>query len=289
MGQSYQGENVVFIIGSPRSGTTWLQKMLACHPDIETGQESNFFIAYARHLIRNWEDELADKSGRGGTGLPCYMHEQDFYDTIAELFKKIVVQRVLQDDFSNKLFVEKTPSHALVVNQIHRTLPKARFILLVRDPRDVVASMLAASKGWGKDWAPSNVLRAGHMWRVYVRSARESFKSLPPRLWLMLRYEDLYAKTKSLLCAVFTFLNLEIGEEMTARFLERTSIETEIKNGNPLRVYGEVGAKLGGLVKEPVGFVRKGIVGSWREDLGIIRGMMVKLMTSDEMKRFGYW
>lgn len=37
------GENIVFIVGSPRSGTTWLQRLLATHPQIKTGQESRIF------------------------------------------------------------------------------------------------------------------------------------------------------------------------------------------------------------------------------------------------------
>ncbi len=38
LAMNYKGQSLVFIVGCPRSGTTWLQRLLSCHPQIRTGQ-----------------------------------------------------------------------------------------------------------------------------------------------------------------------------------------------------------------------------------------------------------
>lgn len=69
----YGGHNVVFLVGSPRSGTTWVQRLLASHPQIQTGQESHLFAAYIGPQLRAWRagSDPLKWSGRGAVGLEC--------------------------------------------------------------------------------------------------------------------------------------------------------------------------------------------------------------------------
>ena len=45
----------VFIIGAPRSGTTWLQTMLAAHPSVCTSVELTLFDKYITSWIEIWD------------------------------------------------------------------------------------------------------------------------------------------------------------------------------------------------------------------------------------------
>ena len=69
------GSNLVFLVGCPRSGTTWLQRLLAGHPDVHTGQESNLFKDYISPQMRAFEAGLAGPPGAGadrpGHAYPC--------------------------------------------------------------------------------------------------------------------------------------------------------------------------------------------------------------------------
>lgn len=280
------GSNVIFVIGSPRSGTTWLQKLIASHPDVATSQESNFFISYGRPLLRSWKEDLADDSGRGGIGLPCYLSEDEFHRMLGLVFQEAVVRRVFDNNPEAHLFLEKTPSHALVVKEIHRALPGARFIFIVRDPRDVVASMIAAAKTWGKMWAPSNIFRALAMWRRHVKSARESLAVIPAELSVIVRYEDLAADPRRELSDLFSFLGLQSSEDDIKEYVILNAADNE-SNGS-LAVYGEIGEKMGGAVSDPVGFVRKAKVGAWREDIGLMRGWLIKRLALREMSYYKY-
>ena len=99
-------------------------------------------------------------------------------------------QNDLQPD---EWFLEKTPSHALYIPEIKQLLPDSRFIHLVRDCRDVVASLMTASQGWGASWAPSSVELAAAMWaQAPVDAAKVAAKNLSPQEFREIRYEDLW-------------------------------------------------------------------------------------------------
>jgi hypothetical protein len=49
---SSQMRRYVFVVGSPRSGTTWLQLLLAQHPAVATHQETHLFHNYLGPLER---------------------------------------------------------------------------------------------------------------------------------------------------------------------------------------------------------------------------------------------
>jgi hypothetical protein len=68
----------VFLVGCPRSGTTWVQRLLACHPGIATGQESNLFEMYIGPQLRSCLDQAMQRPA--GTGKRKLV--QEIYRTI---------------------------------------------------------------------------------------------------------------------------------------------------------------------------------------------------------------
>src|SRR5215831_21247568 len=124
----YDGSNLVFVVGCPRSGTTWVQRLLASHACIRTGQESDLFDMYIGPLLRTWQQELrVDSSGRGSVGLSCYFTDAEFVRTLKTYLLQLLAPMVGQLE-PGELFLEKTPIHVLFVPEIHTLLPRARFI-----------------------------------------------------------------------------------------------------------------------------------------------------------------
>src|SRR5581483_10976834 len=75
----YAGANLVFVVVCPRSGTTWVQRLLASHPCVHTGQESDVFDIHIGPQLQAWRRELeVGSSGRGGVGLGCYFRDAEF-------------------------------------------------------------------------------------------------------------------------------------------------------------------------------------------------------------------
>src|SRR6185436_14178577 len=61
---------------------------------------------------------------------------------------------------------EKTPHHAFIAKTLGEWFPGAAIIHLVRDPRDVVASLQRMP------WAPNSIVDNAWMWRLFNRAAR---------------------------------------------------------------------------------------------------------------------
>lgn len=255
MTASELGSRFVFIVGSPRSGTTYLQRLIASHPGAVTGQESNV-IEYVGPLVRRWNAEARMRDGRGGVGLGCYFTEVEFRAAVHG-FLAVLLRPMVMNLPPGGVFVEKTPQHVLYLAELNELLPEARIIHLLRDPREVVASLLAASRSWGRGWAPRGVVRASLLWRRCVQAAREARRSVPADRFLEVRYEDLVAAPGTVLRSVMEFLHLSWGEEDIADAIRRNSVEG-LRRGEATSIprSGRFGALSGTTVVDPEDFVR---------------------------------
>jgi hypothetical protein len=57
----------VFIIGAPRSGTTWLQALVGSHPSVCTSVEMTLFDCYLGPWLKRWEaPEAHYRRGQAG-------------------------------------------------------------------------------------------------------------------------------------------------------------------------------------------------------------------------------
>ena len=90
--------------------------------------------------------------------------------------------------------------------------PDARVVHLVRDGRDVTASLVAASGGWGHRWAPRSFADAARVWTSHVTGAREAVVS--GLAYLEVRYEDLVEDFDGQTRAACGFIGLEWNEAM---------------------------------------------------------------------------
>lgn len=258
--QQYRGENLVFVVGCPRSGTTWLQRLLATHPGIQTGQETHLFNPYLGAPARAWAwttDPERAQMGRGGVGLGCYLLEDEFY-AIYRNYAFDLLERILAPVDAGCLFLEKTPHHALFIPEIKALLPDSRFIHLIRDPFDVVKSLVAASRSWGRSWAPSSPLQAARLWRRHVQAARNALHELPADEWTEVHYEHLKERPQYTLGALLDFLGLTYSDDFLQKAVANNRPEVlKQGGGTPIPVYGHFAQQMErATVEEPDGFIR---------------------------------
>jgi len=271
---------ILFIVGCPRSGTTWLQKILASHINFFTGQESDFFTSFATPLMKRYYAELDNPSGRGGTGLPTYISEENLYQMLREMFINMIA--VAEDYSSESIFIEKTPSHALTIDEINRVFPMAMFIHIIRSPKDVASSMISASKTWGKVWAPSNIWSASKMWKKHVVLAEESLSKIEPSRHISIKYENLKENPSRVLIDIIKHLSLPINT---------LEVEELINNSKDfkIRLYGEFALR--GIHHEivPDGFIRQPNLSQGRiREINFFEKIFQKIYLSKEIKKFKY-
>jgi hypothetical protein len=122
------GDSPVFIVGFPRSGTTLLEQMLDAHPDLQSMDENPFFNRLADKL-KSHDAAIMDK---------LELLQQRDCDELRKLYL-IMVSEKIPRRWQAQL-VDKNPLNMLWLPLIHRLFPRAKFILAVRHPCDVILS-----------------------------------------------------------------------------------------------------------------------------------------------------
>jgi hypothetical protein len=286
--ENYDGHNIVFLVGCGRSGTTWLQRLLATHPQIKTGQESTLFLFYIGPQLRAWRKELRTLStGRGGTGLRAYLREEEFLKIVrGEMLQ--FMEPMVGELPPGHLFLEKTPSHCLFIPEILQMLPKARFIHILRDGRDVVASYRAASETIWKNFWQLSAYRASKLWVQHVEAVRKAQKNLTPQQFYEVRYEQLLDSPQPVLQNICRFLGLQWKEEDVEEAIKRNEAKVAPKTATPIPLKGDFAVISGPQVKHPAGFIRKAKYGSWKEDLSPTEKMVTWAVAWRRLAKEGY-
>ncbi len=168
--ETLYGKKVVFLVGSPRSGTTWLQLLLSQPTAVATAPETQLFSEYMRSMVEQWNHDRAipDKL----TGLAKLLTEEEFRGLL-RISSAFVFAKIAQRKPSATVVLEKTPGHVHCSREILQLWPDAHFIHIIRDPRSVVASALAVSKTWGSDWASSRISTNCERWIRDVTDGRQ--------------------------------------------------------------------------------------------------------------------
>lgn len=292
--QSYKGGNLIFVVGASRSGTTWFQRLLASHPRVRTGQEPGLFHGYVGPQLRAWRWELqrernqSTATGRGGIGLSCYFQEHEFVAVLKEYMGRLL-HPMTGSLKPGELFLDKTPSNILYLTEIAELLPESRFIHLVRDPRDVVASLLAVGRTWGSGWAPQESRAAVKIWIRAVRAAIEAAREIPSHRFLEVRYERLVAAPEETLVDIATFLNLEWERDAIRNAVAENQAEVvRAGGGTPIPVYGEVARRIGDVVRDPPAFIKTAKHGGWKRNLSLREKVIVWRKAGNLMRQMGY-
>ena len=117
----------IFLLGFPRSGTTLLEQVLACHPDLVDLEELDLFGDTAQAWLEN---QQAVSRLREATGADLSEAREHYWRAIGE--------RNL--DVAGKILLDKQPFNTAKLPLIARLFPDAKIIFAHRDPRDVVLS-----------------------------------------------------------------------------------------------------------------------------------------------------
>ncbi|HLM09213.1 MAG TPA: sulfotransferase [Thermoleophilaceae bacterium] len=259
------------IVGTPRSGTTLVQRLASELPGVRLPPETHFFRSFVRgllrrqdfplvrrELVREVEQFMALDTSRGLQLDPERVAARlgGRCATPAALFTTLV--RELAGP--GRLYGEKTPSHLRWWPVVSRWLPGIRLVAVVRDPRAVVNSYFSA---WGA--RPHGVL--AERWAIDQQEVLAAERELGGCRVLVLRYEQVVRETARARRRLAAFLG--VPDQLRAA-------------GAALRLPWEVW-------KEGVdGPVRDDRIGSWEATLPGRVVADIEAITCDEMRTFGY-
>jgi hypothetical protein len=272
-------ENIIWIFGSGRSGSTWLRSMMG---DLD------------RHQL--WEEPMVGRlfGSFYNRALEADLNRQDFIMANAtrkgwtRAIRNFVLEcanyahpRLSADEY----LVIKEPNGSVGAPLLMEALPESRMIFLIRDPRDIVASMLDGARqgGWMYERRENDGWQrralAGKRPNAFVRKRSRKYlqhASSAKRAYdahrgpkVLVRYEELRSDTLGTMKRIYSALGIPVKEEELARVVHKHSWENI-----PEEEKGE--GK----------FRRKAAPGSWREDLTTKQARIVERVTAPLLKEF---
>jgi Sulfotransferase family len=206
------------IVGSPRSGTTLVQRLACELPGVVMPPETHFFstiekVAGSDHFpleepeLRRVVEGYVAMRGDDALGIePEELLQSLGSRHLMDVFTAIV----LKLSGPGEVHGEKTPNHLRWWRPISKVSDSIRFIVVVRDPRAVVSSNLGAP--WAdavsvKGWRDYKHLLFAYRWVREEAQAWDLARALGGRV-LTLRYEDVVANPSAARDRIAQFLGL---------------------------------------------------------------------------------
>ena len=175
----------LFIMGTQRSGTTLLTRILSAHPDI--------FIQNELDLPKVFADSTSNSSVIKG------IRDQVFIETGKKLEDLVNDQTV---------WGLKDPQLTEYIDVLRKFLPESKFIVIVRDGRGVTNSYMENKWGLG-----TNAYYGAIRWKREVMEQLTFMKEMPEN-FLFIRYEDIVVDLESSIRKVCEFLGQPFATEM---------------------------------------------------------------------------
>jgi len=186
----------LFIVGAPRSGSTLLQSLLATQPGVFSLPETHFFHhAFHRSpapfffpLARDLKKRLGRLAEDIGISPPADLiprgirrpaHVRAFFEILDRAAR-------IRD---KTLWVEKTPRHLYFIDRITASDPGSRFLHILREGRDVVASTYWVTRRYPEVWGRPRTLE--ECLRRWQRDVQISARYRECKGHFLVRYESL--------------------------------------------------------------------------------------------------
>jgi hypothetical protein len=203
-------ENLIFVIGPPRSGSTMLQRMLGSHSEIHTHPEPHIITPLAHLGYYENVDKAPYDHINAAEAIREYVEdlpggEQDYLDA-CRAYTDVLYDRMLAKS-GKRMLLDKTPAYGLVLPFLGRLYPRAKYIVLTRHPLAVLSSYAESFFEGDLDAA----LGFNPILERYV-PAMARFLRQTEVPFHHIRYEDLVKAPQERMAEIFAFLGLQNEE-----------------------------------------------------------------------------
>ncbi len=201
----------IFILGMPRSGSTLIEQILACHSMVEATTELPYMTALGEHNL------IAEKPGIepkiAGLGADRLKAIGDSYMQAVQLHRSA----------ESPYFIDKMPDNFQFAGLIAMALPGARIIDARRNPMDTSVGNFRQWFGNGKEYS-YDLNELGNRYLQYLRIMKHWDEVMPGKI-LRVDYEDVVVDTEVEIRRILSWCGLP-WEDGCVRFYESDRVVT---------------------------------------------------------------
>ena len=237
--------NPVFIIGSPRSGTSALAWALAQHPALWTSRESELLynLFGSNHLDKAFDasetrpdSSLLKEEGIGKSEFLAYLG--------------MGLNAMFSSASHPKRWVDQTPVNTLLVDTLAEMFPGALFLHILRDGRRVVNSMSNFVQAVNPE-IRGEFIKAGYLpaWALDFSDACRTWSTFTgisldfcakhPRRGFTIKNEDLIRDPEDGFRKIFEFLGVD-PHPGSAAFFSSNRVNSSFGSGGPAPRAGDL-------------------------------------------------
>jgi hypothetical protein len=231
-------ERLLFLIGSPRSGSTLLTRMLGAHPAVLSPPEPHLLtplahLGYYETVEKAPYDPVVSQRGVREIVAALPRGEDDYLDAL-RAYADTVYARLLEPS-GRRFLLDKTPAYALVLDFLARLYPGARYVVLTRNPLAVWSSFVQSFFDGDHEAAHHH----NPLLERYVPAVARFLREKPVALHHV-RYEDLVREPAEEMKALCSFAGLDFEPAMLSYGEQEAGrSETARGLGDPITVAKE--------------------------------------------------
>ena len=281
-------KRLIWIVGSSRSGSTWLTKMLGSEESVASIDDPHIghHLSVWRPIALAWgtADHLPELKTLGQVKgrHDDYFFSDRYRDAWEPALRDLILARFGAQAGAAEHVVVKDPGASGVAELIGELFPQSRLVFLLRDGRDVVDSWLDAYRedAWGVKEGTYALSAEGRLaflrwqasvWLYRTEAVERAFAAHDPSRRTMIRYEELRDEPESVLGSLCGDLGIEITPERVAEIVAEHAFE-EV----PVQDRGD-GER-----------IRRAEPGSWRQNLTASERSAISKIMGPKLRELGY-
>ena len=237
----------VFILGNPRSGTSLFRLMLNSHSMINATPECGFLHWWYKKYA-DWDSSCvtSNRLDEYISDLESSKRIEDWKMDYAQLKEKIVQEN--PDNYAKlgeivyvfygeqkgkkaKVIADKNNYYINHFNDLNEIWPDAKYILVVRDGRDVACSYLnmetLVTNSPYKPKLSTDIKTIAKEWLTNNQNVLSFSESLNNNQFMVIRYEDFVTNSELYLTKVCNFLGLNFEPEMLNYYIKNAKEQDE--------------------------------------------------------------
>ncbi len=273
-------EQILFVIGPPRSGSTLLARMLGAHSAVASPPEPHLLtplahLGYYESVQQAPYDPIITRAAIRELVAALPDGEQDYLASL-RAYTDAIYSRLLEAS-GRRVLLDKTPAYALVLDFAARLYPRSRYVVLTRNPLAIWSSFVQSFFDGDHEAAHDH----NPLLERYVPAMARFLRERPAPVH-QVRYEELVAEPDAQMRTLCQFAGLEFEPGMVDYGSSDAGAARSVRGlGDPITVARE---------KRPI----TASISRWQQDMAgnpgaVERAQRILASLSDEdLSTWGY-